>query len=451
MNLHGKRLHFMGIGGIGMSALAAVAHLRGAIVDGCDHAPNEQTQNLQQRGISILIGHSPTHTREIDYVIHTSAIPLTHPELQNTSAKIMRRGEFLAELLRENRVIGVSGAHGKTTTTWMISHLFLCAERNPTILLGGAVNELNGNYRVGEKLAITELDESDGSFLLPRIECGVITNIEAEHLAYYRTLNKVVEAFTKFAEQITEENYLVANLDNEYSRQIYQSRRGKKIGYALTPNEHWYAKNITYADGFQHAQIFRGEKFIGDLALSFAGAHNLSNALAVFAVAEIYDLNPQIVIDSFRNCRGVKRRWEKISKYNDTNIFSDYAHHPTEITATLTGARQLQCGKILVVYQPHLYSRTRDNAENFAHALNIADGVIMVDIYPAREEPIDGVTSALISEKIAPHKLVNQQPLNVDDAVTLAKKIAHEYDTIIFMGAGNIDVNAARLIASTQA
>ena len=436
----------MGIGGIGVSALAALARAEGALVSGCDPADNEQTRALAASGVRVFRGHDTAHVTAaeppVDILMHTSAVPATHPEVLAAGARARCRGDFLAEILRGRPVVGVCGAHGKTTTTWMVSRIFMEAGLDPTVLLGGVVSPLNGNFRIGGALTVAEIDESDGTFLLPRFAAGVITNIEAEHLAYYGTLENVVRAFTRFAEQIAPENSLVACLDNPHAAQIFAARSGKKAGYGLgeTARAHWHAENRRAAAGRQLAEVYRGETLAGTLELPLPGRHNLLNALAALAVADIFGVAPAKALAALRDCPGVKRRWERLGARGKTAFYSDYAHHPTEITATLTGARELGCGRTLAVFQPHLFSRTRDNAAGFAAALAAgADKVLLADIYPARELPIEGVTSALVTAAVPADKLLLPEPLSAADAVETALRHAEGFDTVVFLGAGDMD------------
>ncbi|MDR0867704.1 MAG: UDP-N-acetylmuramate--L-alanine ligase [Planctomycetota bacterium] len=459
-----QKIHFMGIGGIGMSALAGLARERGATVSGCDAAANDRTRALAQAGVEIQTGHSPAHVAAVDLLVHTAAVPPDHPEIA-AAKRAMRRGEFLAAALAADEVIGVAGAHGKTTTTLMITQIFLAAGKDPTVLLGGVSAQLRGNYRCGgrldgarldgarldgARLAVAELDESDGAFLLPRLAVGVVTNVEPEHLAYYRDFANVVAAFRQFADQIPPENFLVANLDNAAAAEIFHRRAGNKIGYGKNARDGWHWRDRRCRDGDQRATIFRGEREIGELRLPFIGEHNLTDALAALAVADIYAVAPDAALAALAECAGAERRWEKLGEWGGAAIFSDYAHHPTEIRATLTGARENYRGKMLVVFQPHLFSRTRDLADEFAAALTLADKVILTDIYPAREAPLTGVTAALITDAMPPEKLAAPAPLPLAEAVALARTMADAFAVVVFMGAGDLDEFARQAFSGQE-
>ena len=444
MELKGKHIHFMGIGGIGISALAALAKTEGAVVSGCDAAPGDPPPALA--GCRISRGHAPGHVTgaepPVDMLVHTSAVPPNHPEVAAAGARAMRRGPFLAQILEGRQVVGVCGAHGKTTTTWMISRIFIEAGLNPTVLLGGVAAPLGGNFRAGGPLTVGEMDESDGTFLLPKLETGVVTNIEAEHLAYYGNLESVVAAFARFAGKLATSGNLVACLDNPHAARIFATHPGRKAGYGLDAPAaagHWHARDWRAAGGRQVAEVWHGETRVGTLELPFIGRHNVLNALAALAVADLYGVAMGKALAALRDCPGVGRRWEKLGERGGTTYYSDYAHHPTEVAATLRGAQELGCGRVLVAFQPHLFSRTRDNAPGFAQALAAgADKALVADVYPARELPIEGVTSALITAAMPDDKLLFPAPLPAPEAVKRALA-AEGFNTVVFMGAGDMD------------
>lgn len=439
----GKNIHFMGAGGIGVSALAGIAIARGAKVSGCDREENEQTKLLRQLGAKIFIGHSPEHLLGCDQLVYTSAIHPQHPELLAAGGRGVKRGDFLARLVSAARGIGVSGTHGKTTTTWLLGRILLHAGLDPTIFVGGVVPELGGNYRCGGELFVTELDESDGSFLKPDLELAVITNIESEHLAHYGTLEKVVESFAEFAEKGDTPGFLVANLDCPLTRPLYERRRGRKVGFGLQDRSGLHACNIICVNGGQEADICRGDAGFGRLRLPFYGVHNIYNALAALAAADALGVEPERALEGLAGCCGVGRRMERIGRFCGVDAYTDYAHHPGEVAAAIAGARQMAAGRLLVVFQPHLYSRTRDYAPEFALALALADGVYLCDIYPAREEPLPGISSEVIARDIPAHALVGCG--GIDDIAGDLCDRAGGYGLIIFMGAGDIE-KAGRML-----
>ena len=458
MDFNGKHIHFMGIGGIGISALAALARTAGATVSGCDPAANSQTRALAAAGCQVFRGHDPQHVTAavppVDLLVRSSAVSPEHPEIIAAGTRAMDRGPFLAEILKGRQVVGVCGAHGKTTTTWMISRIFMETGLDPTVLLGGEAAPLGGNFRIGGNLTVGEMDESDGTFLLPELATGVITNIEAEHLAYYANLENVVAAFTRFAARLEPRGNLVACLDNPHAARIFAAHSGRKAGYGLEAPEaaaHWHVRNLRAEAGRQTAEVWRGDTAVGTLELPFIGRHNVLNALAALATADFFGVSMPQALAALRDCPGVGRRWEKLGVRGATTYYSDYAHHPTEVAATLRGARELGCGRTLVVFQPHLFSRTRDNAAGFAAALAAgADKVLIADIYPARELPIKGVTAQLITQSIPDDKLLFSAPLPAAEAVRRAMATT-DFVTVVFMGAGDMDGMARAALGESAA
>lgn len=445
-NLKNKRIHFMGAGGIGVSALAGIALERGAIVSGCDREQNEQTRSLSNLGANIVIGHSPDHMLDQDLLVYTSAVPADHPELVAGVGKSIKRGAFLADLITQSYGIGICGTHGKTSTTWLVAHILLENGIDPTVMLGGVTDSLNGNYRAGGEVFVAELDESDGSFLLPELEIAAITNIEAEHLAYYRTLDKVVEAFKEYSEKVEEDGLLICCLDDEITTNIYQQSNGRKISYGIDSEADIQLKDIEYSASGIKAELYVENKCQGTFELPLTGKHNALNALCALAVA--LELNVPIAgaLKALVNCSTVGRRMEKLGEFKGATVYSDYAHHPTESKAALEAARQLNSGKLLVIFQPHLYTRTRDCAIDFATVLKEADGVVVLDIYPAREEPIAGVDSTLITSQLQSFGCDVGEPISIDQMQEKVAVLASSYDSIVFMGAGSIDKAAREMI-----
>ncbi len=430
-----------------MSALAGIVSSKGALVSGCDRADNEQTEKLESLGIEVAIGHSAAHAEDCDLLVFTSAVAENHPERLAAGTKAIRRGKFLAQIMAEYRGVGIAGTHGKTSTTWMAAYILLHNGLDPTVLLGGVTSEMDGNYRCGGDIFVSELDESDGSFLLPELEVAVITNIESEHLAYYHTSEKVVEAFELFAEK-NNTGLLITGIDNEYCAQIYAGHQGRKEAFGLnTGGIGLYAEDITSVNGVQQARILYNGVEAGILCLPLCGRHNILNALAALLVGREFGVSLEQGIETLAGIETVGRRMEFIHEVAGARIFSDYAHHPTEVRAALAGARELDgSGKILAVFQPHLYSRTRDYAAEFAQELAGADMVAVAEIYPAREEPIAGVDSELIREYIRRiGGTVAPERIEVADITEVIRRYAPDYSTIICIGAGNIDAEVRKI------
>lgn len=448
MKIEGAKIHFMGAGGIGVSALAGIALERGAFVSGCDREENAQTEMLRALGAEIHIGHSPAHMTGQDLLVYTSAVPPSHPELLAAGTKSIRRGEFLAQMVSQSTGIGVSGTHGKTTTTWMTAHIQISCGYDPTVFVGGAVKELGGNFRVGGATFISELDESDGSFLLPKLDIAVITNIESEHLAYYKTEERLHECFRKYANNMEGPRLLIGNLDCPVTAEIIRARKGATIGFALKDTTGYHVRDLDVQGEDQVGRLFFADRELGRFKLGLPGRHNVINALAAIAVAIEVGIPADAALQALSNCQGVGRRMEYLGTHNHMRIYTDYAHHPSEVRAAIEGARQLCKGRLLVIFQPHLFSRTRDYFRDFADALSLADCALIADIYPAREEPIFGVSSALIVEaanekciescaKNTHGKLVG--PYELCDVLAAVEGRNEEYEMAVFMGAGDIE------------
>ncbi len=438
--LHNLRIHFMGAGGIGMSALALLAGEYGARVSGCDREASGNTARLKANNIPVTIGHDPRHAQGADILVHTSAIPDGHPEVAAAGAKSMRRGEFLAQLMRGKTAIGICGTHGKTTTSWLCSHILIHAGLDPTCVLGGVVRNLRGNLRVGQSdLFVAELDESDESFLIPDLDVAIITNIESEHLAHYRTFDRVLDAFGRFAEGVRGKGLLAACSDNAHARGILAAHTGRKISFGFGKDSDLRASHREFDHARQKFSLAWRRHDLGAFTLSLPGEHNLMNALAAVALSLELGVRPGIIRDALANCPGVQRRMELVQMLDETPVYSDYAHHPTEITCAIQAAREFVRGELLVIFQPHLYSRTRDYAREFGQALARADRVIVAEIYPAREPPIRGVSAKLVIDAIraAGHNNVDG-PFALDALPALVRGQTPAPGAIILMGAGSI-------------
>lgn len=445
--IQGQRLHFMGIGGIGMSALAEIAAARGAVISGCDREENENTLRLRKRGYLISLGHEANHAApaHADRVIYTSAVPEDHPERQAADERGMRRGTFLAELMRGYRCIGICGTHGKTTTAWLTAQILIQTGFDPTVIIGGIASELGGNMRLGQSdLFVAELDESDGSFLEPRLLVAVITNLESEHLHYYGDFSCAKQAFQDYAKGVgeTPNGVLIAGVDSPHAAEIFAAHQGSRCGFGLTSAADIRGEITPSKIGSQQLRIMHTGQESVTTEYNLPGTHNVQNALAAVAAVVAVGVAPAAAIAALKNCTSVGRRLQRLGQCDAAEVYDDYAHHPTEIRAAIQAARTLTDGKIMAIFQPHLYSRTRDYAAGFAAALATADSVVLADIYPAREAPLPGISANLIVD------LLQREYGKGDGAFTLAalpqwirerqKDPVHAAELILVMGAGNI-------------
>lgn len=434
--------HFIGIGGAGMSGLAKILLEKGEKVSGSDLVPSTTTENLQNLGATIFQGHSPSHlTKEIERVVISSAISLDNPELQKAYSlgiPVLLRVELLVELMKKQRGIAIAGSHGKTTTSSMIAW---CLESNgwdPTIVIGGEANNLGKNAKLGKgEYIVAEADESDGSFLKLSPYIGVITNIEDDHLDHYHSFDNLILAFDEFLKNVSSGGFSVLCVDSP-SAKILLERHTKVITYGFSPGADYRAVNLELTPNYSKATIHYKGTYLGSLQLMVPGEHNIYNALAAIAVCLELGLPFGKVIDALALFRGVKRRFQHIGTAREVMVIDDYAHHPTEIKATLGAARQLQRENIWVVFQPHRFSRTKQLFDEFALALSGKEQVIISDIYSAGEQPIDGISSKLIVERMEKEEGSAIYLPRQEDITDYLASHVKPGDLVMTLGAGDI-------------
>lgn len=449
MFLAGKRIHFMGIGGIGVSALAEMALAEGAVVSGCDRAANDRTRKLASRGIAVKIGHHPDHAIGIDCLVHTSAVPPDHPERMAAGDRQEKRGRFLARFLGARPSAGVAGTHGKTTTTWLLAHMLIQGNLDPAVFVGGVVPDLpEGNHRRGTGPFVAELDESDESFLLPRLKVAVVTNIESDHLGHYGSDAALFAAFDRFADNAEEDGVLVAGIDNPGAARLLNRSRGEKRSFGFSPEADIRGETGAAAGEGRRFRVFRFGRDLGEFVLPLLGRHNVHNALAAVAAAMEFGLDADAARRALASARGVERRLERLGAIDGAVLYSDYAHHPTEAAASIAALRESRAGRLLTVFQPHLYTRTRDYADAFGQALARSDALILADVYPAREAPIPGVSSRLILDAARRINPDASGPFPLEKAAAEAAARAGDFAAVVFMGAGDIGDAARRLAAN---
>lgn len=441
---HISTIHFVGIGGIGMSGLAEILAGAGLSVTGCDLKRSASTDLLASRGISVSIGHHPSHVHGNDLVIITSAVKGEHAEVDAArmeGIRIMKRAEVLGAIVNEKRSIGVAGTHGKTTTSAMISMVLEETGLDPTILVGGMVRNLKTNAKRGASdFLVVEADEYDRTFHHLHPEIAVVTNIEADHLEYYKTFENILEAFRIFVGGVKRKGVVIGCCDDEDVARLLRHAEQRRIGYGLGEGADVRAVDITYSE--------RGSSFqvpgVGFFKLFLPGEHNVRNALAAIAVGRELGIEGPRIAAALSKFLGVDRRFQVLGDYNGAIIVDDYAHHPTEIRATLEAARGGYPDRRLVaLFQPHLFSRTRDFAQEFGEALAIADVPIVTPIYAAREHPVDGVSARIISDAVQGVEFLDRSNSQI---VNEMRRRLRPNDLFIAMGAGDVHEIAEQLV-----
>jgi UDP-N-acetylmuramate--alanine ligase len=441
-----KKLHFVGIGGIGMSGIAEILLDRGFAVSGSDKTVSEVTDRLRGLGAEIYEGHRAENVRhDVDALVYSSAVSMDNPEIleaQQRKIPVIRRAEMLAEVMRLQYGIGIAGTHGKTTTTSMVSLVLMEGGLDPTVIVGGKLSGLGGtNARLGKgDFIVVEADEFDRSFLSITPTIAVLTSLETDHLDCYRDLEDIKSAFVQFATKVPFYGFVVVCLD-EPSLQDIMPQLGKKkvVTYGLNPQADLQAVDLRFKEGTSTFAVVRDEEELGSIALRVPGKHNVQNALGAITVALELGVSFEKAKAGIEKFTGVYRRWEKKGEIGGITIYDDYAHHPTECRATLDGAKSGWRRRIVCVFQPHLYSRTRDFYEEFGKAFLLSDVLIVTDVYPAREEPIQGITGQLITDAAEQfgHKDAHYVP-NKTDVPTYLTKAVKKGDIVITMGAGDI-------------
>ena len=438
-----RQIHFVGIGGIGMSGIAEVLLNLGYAITGSDVSLSDITQRLTSLGAVIFSGHQASHLRDADVVVTSTAVKDDNPEVLEAHRRnipVIPRAEMLAELLKMKFSVAVSGSHGKTTTTSMVSTVLAYGGLDPTMVIGGKLASIGSNAKIGDgEIIVAEADESDGSFLKLNPCLAVITNIDREHLDYYRDIEEIKAAFLKFANIVPFYGSTILCLDNEHVREILPQIKRKVITYGLTSPADYQATEMVLAGPLSKFSVFcRGER-LGEVTLNVPGRFNVANALATIAVARELDMPFDAIRKGLEAFVGVHRRLEIKGKVNGVTVVDDYGHHPTEIRETLAAARQVWKDRIIVVFQPHRYTRTQKLFNEFLTAFPDADYLIVTDIYAASEKPIEGVSAASLCEGIRAHGHQGVIYLSgFDDMTDHLLAIAKPSDVIITQGAGSV-------------
>ena len=450
-------IHFVGIGGIGMSGIAEVMHNLGYTVQGSDIAEGYVVEGLRARGIKVMIGHAAENLGDAAVVVTSTAVKRSNPEVVAAlehRVPVVRRAEMLAELMRLKRTVAVAGTHGKTTTTSMVAALLDAGGVDPTVINGGIINSYGSNARLGASdWMVVEADESDGSFLRLDGTIAVVTNIDPEHLDHYGSFDAVKEAFVEFIENVPFYGCAVLCIDHpEVQAVIPRVRDRRVVTYGFSAQADVRGENVTpYPGGNKFDVMIRqrdgSQRRIAAIDLPMPGRHNVQNALAAVAVASEMGCADEVIQTGFAKFHGVKRRFTKVGEVNGASVIDDYGHHPVEIRAVLAAAREgVQTGRVIAVVQPHRFTRLRDHLEDFESAFNDADMVFAAPVYAAGEQPIEGISSDTMVKgmKARGHRSA-QVVAGPDELAQALAEVVEPGDMVVCLGAGDITKWAAGL------
>lgn len=449
-----KNIYLIGIGGCGVSAIGKILHLLGFKVSGSDLKESSNTIRLRDMGVKVYFGHQASNVRNADLVVYSSAIDKTNAELAEAISKqipIMKRAEMLSWIMNRFKYrIAVAGTHGKTTTTSMIAKILYDAKLDPTYLIGAETDFVDGNARLGKgEYAVAEADESDGSFLELNPNITVVTNIEPDHMEYFGTQEKLKSTFEEFIAKTDCDGLVVIGIDSPISAEIAKSITHRKITYGLnSPEAEIRAKNFDFKSNVTTFEVMRKEKKLGDISIPIPGEQNISNTLAAVAVGLEAGVSFANIASFLHSFTGAKRRFQVLGEVDGIKVIDDYAHHPTEIKATLRAAK-LGWGadhRIVAVFQPHRYTRTLALFNQFGEAFQDADLVILTDIYSAGEPPIKNVNGKLIVNEVEKHQSVVYVPRKERIPEILLKNIKPN-DMVLIMGAGDINTVGRELLS----
>ncbi|MFA6216327.1 MAG: UDP-N-acetylmuramate--L-alanine ligase [Candidatus Omnitrophota bacterium] len=438
-----KQYHLIGIGGIGMSAIAYLLLGRGIKISGSDCKASKTTDALRLAGVEIFIGHKPSNIDGAQLIIYSSAIKEDNPEFQEAvkrGVSVIKRAQALVDLMADKTVIAVTGSHGKTTTSSLIAYLLLEAGLSPTIAVGGIVKNIDTNASFGKgDFFVAEADESDGTFLYYKPHYAVITNIDREHLDYYRDFAHIIEAYSDFMGRIREGGLLISCYDDDNLRRLAADYKNKYVLFGLDERADIYPRNILFKDLTSSFDCYYNNTCLGRIHLALGGRHNISNSLAVIALGMHLGIGMDVIKNVLSNYKGSCRRQEIKFRGDGCLVIDDYAHHPTEIKATLSAITAMPRERIIAVFQPHRYSRTQLLMDEFCASFDDADYVIITDIYAASEPPREGVEASVMCDKIKkryPDREVHFVPKDL--IVSHLLKIRAAGDLIITLGAGDI-------------
>jgi UDP-N-acetylmuramate--alanine ligase len=441
-----RRIHFVGIGGIGMSGLAEVLLNLGFSVSGSDLKQTPVTERLARLGAKVLEGHAAANVGSAEVVVVSSAVPSRNPEIMEAARHkipVIPRAEMLAELMRLKFCVAVAGSHGKTTVTSMVAVMLAEAGLDPTAVIGGRLDAFGSSARLGKgELMVVEADESDRSFLYLLPTVAVVTNIDREHLDHYEDLEEITSSFASFLNKVPFYGAVIACVDMPWRAplaSLLPRLQRRVVTYGIEPGADVTARNLDLQSGRSHFDVLVDGKSFGRFALNLAGRHNVQNALAAVAVGRELDLTPEQIREGLERFRGADRRFQIKAEVDGITIVDDYGHHPTEIKATLEAAKLHGSKRVWAIFQPHRYTRTKFLMDDFAQSFGVCDRVYVLDIYPASEPPIPGVTSERLVERMVELGFARAR-YRASEAAVMEEVLAEAApgDLILTIGAGNV-------------
>ncbi len=439
-----RHVHFVGVGGIGMSGLAEILSNLEFDVSGSDLKKGENTDALARLGVRTFVGHAAEHIRGADVVVYSSAISPENPELVAAHAQgipVITRAEMLAELMRVKYGVAIAGSHGKTTTTSLVATVLRAAGLDPTVVVGGRMASFGSNAKLGMgDLLVAEADESDGSFLRLAPTIAAVTNIDPEHLDFYETHERLKGAFLEFIEKVPFYGLAVLCLDHPHVQRLLPEVKRRHVTYGLSQQADYSARNVRSEGILTHFDAFRGAAPLGEFTVRMPGQHNVQNTLASIAIADELEVPLDVMKEALETFHGVARRFSVVAEVEGVTLVDDYGHHPAEIKATLAAARRAYRGRVLVAFQPHRYTRTVQLFDEFARSFNDADELLITDVYPAGEEPIEGADGEQLAR--AARQYGHHAASYKKNRDALASQLAEEArsgDVVLTLGAGDIN------------
>ena len=438
-----KHYHLIGIGGIGMGTLASLLLDQGHTVSGSDLKDNELTAGLRKKGACITIGHSTGNIKAPDFVVYSSAVRVNNPELIESESRnipVLRRAEVLAQLVNRRAGITIAGAHGKTTTTSMISSLLINAGLSPTTAVGGIINgHATYNANLGEgKYFVAEVDESDGTFLYFNPQYSIITNMDFEHVDFYKNWEGISSAYTKFVNCTRAGGSVIVCGEDQQLFDLVRRQNVKAVSYGFGAQHDVHAESIA-TDGFKSSfTCYSGKEKVGDFELNIPGRHNILNALACITLGLQLGISYEVAFSTLKSFTGVKRRFQLKGRADGVTVIDDYGHHPTEIRATLSAARLFSPKRLITVFQPHRYSRTKFLLNEFVDSLSLSDELVLTDIYAASEKVSEGVGIGALLEKLQKKLGPRVIFLKKEDILKYVQDHVQPGDMVLFLGAGDI-------------